>query len=248
VLAVLLAVVMGAPPAHAKCDPSTDPDKTDVADARAAIAVNCDCAGATSHGAYVSCAVQQVNLTLVNKSCKGAVKRCAAHSICGKPAGAVTCCVTKANGTSCKIKRDAAHCKAPNGGTACVGSYASCCDACGSTGCAVTSTTTTSSPTTITTTTTTTSTCPVATAAYCGGANCGLGGMGSCAPEALCPQGMICTTSGMACGCAGPAIPCGDPRLSGLTCNFCKWGTCPPGMTCGGVPKAGACGYDCACQ
>jgi hypothetical protein len=28
----------------------------------------------------------------------------------------------------------------------------------------------------------------------------------------------------------------------------CKWGTCPLGMTCGGVPKSGACGFDCACQ
>jgi len=101
-----------------------------------------------------------------------------------------------------------------------------------------------------TTTTTTTTTCPPATAAYCGAADCGEGGMPSCDPlfNPLCPQGMTCTTMGATCGCTGPTIPCGDPRLSGLTCNFCKWGTCPLGMTCGGVPKSGACGFDCACQ
>jgi len=74
--------------------------------------------------------------------------------------------------------------------------------------------------------------------------------MPSCDPtfSPFCPQGMTCTTMGATCGCTGPTIPCGDPRLSGLTCNFCKWGTCPPGMTCGGVPKSGACGFDCACR
>lgn len=106
----------------------------------------------------------------------------------------------------------------------------------------------TSSGTTATTTTTT-STCPPATAAYCGGADCGQGGMGGCPPfPSLCPQGTVCTTTGTSCACTGESIPCGDPRLSGLTCNFCKWGTCPPGMTCGGVPKQGACGFDCTCH
>jgi len=100
------------------------------------------------------------------------------------------------------------------------------------------------------TTTTTTTSCPPATAAYCGSADCGEGGMPSCDPtfSPACPQGMTCTTMGTSCGCTGATIPCGDPRLSGLTCNFCKWGTCPLGMTCGGVPKSGACGFDCACQ
>ena len=231
----------------AKCDPTTDPDRADIANARAAVAANCDCDHPTSHGAYVSCAAQQANATLVNQSCARAVKKCAAKSTCGKP-GSVTCCVTKTGGTKCKIKRDAAHCSASNGSTACAGSYTSCCDACTSTGCSTTSTTTTAFSTTTTTTTTTTTSCPLATAAYCGGPNCGLGGFGSCAPEAFCPQGSICTTTGTTCGCTGAAIPCGDPRLSGLTCNFCKWGTCPPGMTCGGVPKTSGCGFDCACQ
>jgi hypothetical protein len=105
------------------------------------------------------------------------------------------------------------------------------------------------STTSTSTTTTTTSSCPPATAAYCGGADCGEGGMPGCPPfPSLCPQGMTCTTTGTSCACTGDSIPCGDPRLSGLTCNFCKWGTCPPGMTCGGVPKNGECGFDCACH
>jgi hypothetical protein len=58
--AMFLNVVIGAAPGHAACDPTTDPDKTDIANARAAVAANCSCAGATSHGAYVSCAAQQV--------------------------------------------------------------------------------------------------------------------------------------------------------------------------------------------
>src|SRR5438132_1394943 len=88
----LLALLMSAGPSYAKCDPTTDPDKSDIANARAAVAANCDCVGATTHGDYVSCAVQQANLVLVNPSCKGAVKKCAAHSACGKPT-AVTCCL-----------------------------------------------------------------------------------------------------------------------------------------------------------
>src|SRR5690348_9803371 len=102
-LATFLVVVVGAALGRAACDPTTDPDKTDIANARSAVAANCDCATATSHGAYVSCAAQQASLTLVNKNCAGTVRRCAAHSTCGKPAGAVTCCVTKTNGTKCKV-------------------------------------------------------------------------------------------------------------------------------------------------
>jgi hypothetical protein len=103
-------------------------------------------------------------------------------------------------------------------------------------------------PATTSVTTTTTSTCPPATAFYCGDVGCGGGSPACPGLPALCPSGMSCTTTGATCGCTGESIPCGDPRLSGLTCNFCKWGTCPPGMTCGGVPKQGECGFDCACH
>ena len=119
--------------------------------------------------------------------------------------------------------------------------------------CGATTTTTSSSVPGSSSTVTTTSSCPPATAAYCGAADCGIGGMPGCpqflGQPPLCPSGMTCTATGEStCACTGESIPCGDSRLSGLTCNFCKWGTCPLGMVCGGVPKDGSCGFDCACH
>src|SRR5262249_16976108 len=119
----------------AKCDP-TGADAADVAAARAAVAANCDCAGAANHGTFVSCAADQAGKTLANNSCKGVVVKCAARSTCGKP-GFVTCCRTKASGvTKCSTKSSADRCKPQKGGTSCVGTFASCCDACTSSGCA----------------------------------------------------------------------------------------------------------------
>ncbi len=63
-LGVFLAVLMCPVPAYATCDPTADPDKSDVANVRAAVGANCDCAGATSHGAYVSCAEQQAAVNI----------------------------------------------------------------------------------------------------------------------------------------------------------------------------------------
>src|SRR5204862_5396491 len=100
-------------------------------------------------------------------------------------------------------------------------------------------------PTTTSTTTTTTSSCPPATAFYCGGVGCGVGGAPSCENFALCPQGMTCDQT--MCSCTGPAVPCG-PSLGGLTCNLCRYGSCPAGMACVGIPRVGACGYDCGSQ
>jgi hypothetical protein len=142
ILAWLCLFCATAPPVLAACDSSTEPDQSDVASARAAVAANCDCAGAASHGVYLRCAAQQANATLVNKSCAGAVKKCAAKSTCGRP-GAVTCCVTKTGRTKCRIRRDAAHCTASNGSTACVGTNTSCCDACTSSCATTTGSTTT---------------------------------------------------------------------------------------------------------
>src|SRR5437899_98633 len=132
VLAALGALLISAGPGQATCDPSTDPDKSDIANARAAVAANCDCAGAATHGAYVSCAAQQADATLQNPSCRGKVVRCAAKSTCGRP-GAVTCCRQGDSCESrCSIKMDAAHCTAlPHGR---VGTCTSCCDACTTSG------------------------------------------------------------------------------------------------------------------
>jgi len=142
VLTALIFVVWTTAPALAACDPS-GADAGDVANARAAVDSNCDCAGATNHGEYVSCAVDQINATLVNKSCRGVVKRCAARSTCGKP-GFVTCCVTKGEKHKCKIKSNETACT--DYGTACVGNFASCCDACAPDGMCVPPPTTTTVP------------------------------------------------------------------------------------------------------
>src|SRR2546422_133663 len=69
---------------------------------------------------------------------------------------------------SCSIKSNAALCKAPRGGTACVGSLPSCCDACAPDGSCVSpgsTTTTTGAPTTTTAAPTTTTGAPTTTTA-----------------------------------------------------------------------------------
>ena len=107
-------------------------DDAAVAATRALAESTCHCATATNHGAFVKCVAGVANDQAVPngplpKNCKGAVKKCAAHSVCGKP-GAVTCCITKNAETKCKIKKDTDHCTA-KGGVVTVG-CTSCCDAC----------------------------------------------------------------------------------------------------------------------
>lgn len=122
----------------ASCDPA-GADAAPIAAARAAVVATCDCAGAASRGDYVRCSRDvlqtRIDAAQLNAGCQGVVQRCAARSTCGRP-GTVTCCRTSASGrTSCHVKRDASHCRAPNGGAACVGTVTSCCDACTTTGC-----------------------------------------------------------------------------------------------------------------
>jgi hypothetical protein len=122
-----------------------DPDGSLVAAARATAEANCaaqdrGCTTATSHGAYVSCiaheakALSSGETPTLPPSCKGAVKRCAARSACGKQSrGFVTCCITNTDTgeTKCKTKKGSDRCTAAGG---VVGACASCCDACGGTG------------------------------------------------------------------------------------------------------------------
>ncbi len=135
-LAVAMAfglLALSARSSSARCD-ATGADAADVAAARAAVAAKCDCSG-PNHGQYVRCAADQARLTLVNQQCRGAVVKCAAKSTCGK-AGFVTCCRTNAGGvTKCSIKASATKCTSPKGGSACVGNFPSCCDACSTGGC-----------------------------------------------------------------------------------------------------------------
>jgi hypothetical protein len=133
----MLLVLFGTWGVTAHAAPCTD--AAAVAAARAAVDAACGCAAATNHGEYVACA-RGVIAGLVDggelpRSCRGAVQRCAARSTCGRP-DAVTCCRTGQNGvTRGFLKPNAAACRAPSGGSACVGSYPSLCDACDASGC-----------------------------------------------------------------------------------------------------------------
>jgi hypothetical protein len=118
-----------------------------VADVRAHVDGQCPCAGATHHRAYVRCAVAVARAAVtagrLPKACKATVKHCAAKSTCGRP-GFVSCCRTTAEGVQkCAVKPTAGACKAPKGGTACVGDLPSCCDACGGETCPAPTTTST---------------------------------------------------------------------------------------------------------
>jgi len=93
-------------------------DEAAVIAARSAAASTCNCATATNHGQYVKCvagvAKSRVTAMQLPKNCTGAVKRCAAHSSCGKP-GFVTCCITKNGNTKCKVVKDTATCSLKGG-------------------------------------------------------------------------------------------------------------------------------------
>jgi len=149
-------------------------DDAAVAAARAAAETQCSCDSARNHGQYVSCVAQVANELAASgdlpNQCTGDVVHCAANSTCGKP-GAITCCrVDKRGRVKCSIKSKASQCKAPNGGQACAGTAASCCDSCGagSAGGAFVcqgTTTTTAAPTTTTAAPTTTTAAPTTTTA-----------------------------------------------------------------------------------
>ena len=147
-------LLASAPVAFANCA-KDDPTGSKVLAARQQASSTCSCATATNHGTYVQCVAGVADMLSsgtnpsLPKSCKGAVKKCAAHSTCGKP-GTVTCCLTTAKGPKCKVKKDAAHCTAKQGT---VGTCTSCCDACPAPGSgpscfSVTTTTTTSATST----------------------------------------------------------------------------------------------------
>jgi hypothetical protein len=129
----LLAIVTTAGVAGAACDVS-GADAADIAAARADVDTHCACDSFATHAAYVRCArgiiSARVGSLQLNPGCKWPVLRCARNSTCGRPA-AVSCCITTAAGRHrCRIRRDASRCRAPAGGSACVGTRPSCCDAC----------------------------------------------------------------------------------------------------------------------
>ena len=116
-------------------------DAASVSAARDAIASQCNCAAGFSHGTYVKCASGVVraarNAGTLSRSCATVVLKCAMQSTIGEP-DAVPCCSTTSRGvTRGRIARNAASCRAPAGGHACVAYALSVCDACTATGCVV---------------------------------------------------------------------------------------------------------------
>ena len=130
-LLVFSFLVGAAQGVYAKCGDQPG-DEQAVIDARNQVATDCNCAGATNHGTFVKCAAGVANTRAGNnqlpKSCKGIVKKCAAHSACGKIAsGAVTCCITKNAKTKCKIAKDASTCTTKGGHPTVDPTNTSCC-------------------------------------------------------------------------------------------------------------------------
>ncbi|HEY8516516.1 MAG TPA: hypothetical protein VIS07_13475 [Candidatus Binatia bacterium] len=140
----VLALLLGAGEVSARCGDLPGDDAA-VAATRAAIEASCGCpTTAGSRSTYLRCAREVVKANVAQgtlpTSCRSSVMRCVNKSSCGRP-GAVSCCRTNRQGkTTCTIVGNASRCKAPSGGSACVGQYASCCDACTATGCAPTPT------------------------------------------------------------------------------------------------------------
>src|SRR6185369_15749020 len=151
VVIALCGVFAGA--ATAK-KPESQTKKSCPSDMAAAVAQQCPCEGADSHGAYVSC-VMGARKALMKAGCprlamQGLV-RCAMRSTCGRD-DAVLCCL--GTGPAMRVARNAGSCQAA-GGTA-MGQGSACQAECAASGETTSSTTTTSVPDTTTMPATTT--------------------------------------------------------------------------------------------
>ena len=131
VAAVLLLVGARRAPA---ADAIAAPDAAEhalVAAARAAAEAQCDCGAAQTHGAYLRCVSQTVKSLATGRLSRGGMHEameCAARSTCGRT-GMATCCKTNRHGRMrCGVVH-AGKCAAPAGGSACVSSFSSACDA-----------------------------------------------------------------------------------------------------------------------
>jgi hypothetical protein len=94
--ALLLAAVSGPAPAQVDCE-------TPRCAVQSTIDQRCPCAAAATHGAHLQCVAQVVRELAADATiparCKGAIKRCAARSTCGRRPGAVVCDVPRLSGT-----------------------------------------------------------------------------------------------------------------------------------------------------
>jgi hypothetical protein len=215
-----LSLVLTATAASARCDPTTDPDRSDIANARAA--ADAVCAGSCTllGGGYARCAEFQIDAVLVNRGCRSRVKKCVTSSTCGKD-GKVTCCRTVNGKPKCNVTKPATC--ARKGGTS--GSCSSCCDACPVPGsgpsCPLPSTTIEPSSTTTTSSVTTTTSV--------GGGTVCCKRTTTCGPFDTCevtPPGGICAGFPLGPGdCSGPA-PCAHATTTTPPSACCLPGQC----------------------
>jgi hypothetical protein len=130
--AAILLLLMADRARAAESSPRIDPaERTLVAATRTGAEAQCDCGTAPTHRAYLRCVSRAVKALAAGRLSKGGMHeamRCAARSTCGRE-GMATCCRTSRSArTRCAIV-PAAKCVAPPGGSACVSSFASWCDA-----------------------------------------------------------------------------------------------------------------------
>jgi hypothetical protein len=241
----LIGLVAIASLAGARC---RDPQA--LANARTAVAQQCDCAGAQSHGAYLGCVSNVVHglrtTHALSAVCGAEVLRCANHSTCGLP-GHVTCCRKIHHDrapTKCIIVRRADRCRAPHGGgSVSVGQCASCCDACGQGECAAATTPTTTSTTTRPSTTSPTTTTPSTTSTSTPGTTgTSTTSTSSTSTTSLCfPNGQECSNDS---NCCNQSCHLADNVMGGLCCagnascstdNDCCEGECEEGNCCAGL-------------
>lgn len=156
VLSAILVLPFSASPARGQVTPTCEDWRCTFQER---LDQECPCSAATNHGRYVRCVAHVVNdLTAegLPTNCNGALKRCAARSVCGKEdRGFATCttiqygtCVTNPDltttcsndpalactadtdcveSTRCRITRDAEGCTAAGGA---VNLSATCCSTC----------------------------------------------------------------------------------------------------------------------
>ena len=232
-LLVALLLVGGATRVFAKCGDAPT-DNAAVVAARQDATTTCPCASFDNHGQYVKCVRGVANTrssldpsdpNFLPRDCKGAVVRCAAHSVCGK-AGFVTCCIPQTTSVpKCKTKRDATRCADAGGavgGDATTG-CSSCCDACPTSGPPPGSGPSCVAPTTTITSTTTTSSSTTSTTVPVPCMSDGAGGCGGTCADFFDVCGTDPTTG--QCDCF---LPCGVHGGIG-SCG----GACPPLANCG---------------
>ncbi len=136
---VIGSVLTASAPSFAACGDNPG-DADAVSAARAQVAETCNCSAvAASHSQYVLCAARVARAAekagTLSAACGRVVTKCASNSTVGRP-GAVPCCTTNSSGViKASIKSNAAMCKAPLHGSACVAYALSACDACTATGC-----------------------------------------------------------------------------------------------------------------